>query len=101
MGVATPPPLLPPRRLTARQRQRLTRGVAYALTAVVAVLIAIGADWGKLAETFADAEIFSDLFPEIVTVAAKNTIVLALLAFAGGLLLGLVLALMRLSSVRF
>ena len=100
MGVATPPPQLPRRRLTARQRQRLTRGIVYALTALVVLVVAFGADWAKLADTFADPEIFSDLFPDIVTVAAKNTVVLALLAFAGGLLLGLLLALMRLSSVR-
>lgn len=72
----------------------------YALTALVVLAIALTADWGLLAETFADPEIFADLFPDIITVAAKNTIILALLAFAGGLLLGLVLALMRLSSVR-
>ena len=65
------------------------------------LVVAFSADWELLADTFADPEIFADLFPDIVTVAAKNTVILALLAFAGGLLLGLLLALMRLSSVRF
>jgi polar amino acid transport system permease protein len=87
--------------LTRRQRQRLTRGGIYGLTALLVLLVAFGADWGLLARTFLDPDIFSDLFPEIVTVAAKNTVILALLAFSGGLLLGIVLALMRLSSVRF
>ena len=64
------------------------------------VLIALNADWAKLRETFLDPEIFKDLFPEIVTVATKNTIILAALAFFGGIVLGLVLALMRLSSIR-
>jgi polar amino acid transport system permease protein len=92
----------PPRgRLTRRQRQRLTRWGIYGLTALIVLVVAIGADWGLLARTFLDPDIFSDLFPEIVTVAARNTVILALLAFSGGLLLGIVLALMRLSSVRF
>ncbi len=64
------------------------------------ILIALNADWPKLQQTFLDPEIFADLFPEIVTVAAKNTIILAVLAFTGGMLLGMVLALMRLSSIR-
>ena len=67
---------------------------------MVVVLIALNADWAKLQETFLDPEIFADLYPEIVTVATKNTIILAALAFIGGILLGLVLALMRLSSIR-
>jgi polar amino acid transport system permease protein len=71
----------------------------YALTLAVLAFIAFNADWARLQETFLDPEKFADLFPRIITVAAKNTIILALLAFAGGLTLGLVLALMRLSSI--
>jgi len=94
----------PPRRrarLTARQRQRLTRWLTYALTAAIVLVVLVSADWGLLRETFLDPDIFADLFPDIVTVAAKNTVILALLAFIGGLVLGLLLALMRLSSVAF
>ncbi len=67
---------------------------------MLVVVVALNADWAKLQETFLDPEIFAELFPEIVTVATKNTIILAALAFVGGILLGLVLALMRLSSIR-
>jgi polar amino acid transport system permease protein len=88
------------RRLTGRQRQRLTRWSVYSLTALFVIWVAFNADWAQLAETFLDPEIFRGLFPEIVTIAAKNTVILALLAFAGGLVLGLALALMRLSSIR-
>lgn len=63
-------------------------------------MLLFAVDWQKLQETFLDPEIFKGLFPEIVTVATKNTIILAALAFVGGILLGLVLALMRLSSIR-
>ncbi|HLU43341.1 MAG TPA: amino acid ABC transporter permease [Microthrixaceae bacterium] len=99
MGVIPPPRRRA--RLTARQRQRLTRWLTYALTAAIVLVVLVSADWGLLRETFLDPDIFADLFPDIVTVAAKNTVILALLAFIGGLVLGLLLALMRLSSVAF
>ncbi len=86
--------------MTPRRAAELRRWAVYALTAVVLALIVLNADWAKLQETFFDPEIFADLFPEIVTVAAKNTVILAALAFIGGIVLGLVLALMRLSSIR-
>ncbi len=86
--------------MTRRRKEALRRWTVYAATLIVLGLIAINADWQKLRQTFLDPEIFADLFPEIVTVAAKNTIILAVLAFAGGMLLGLALALMRLSSIR-
>ena len=86
--------------MTPRRAAELRRWAVYALTAVVVVLIALNADWAKLQETFFDPEIFKSLFPEIITVAAKNTVILAALAFIGGMLLGLILALMRLSAIR-
>lgn len=85
--------------MTRRRKEQLRRWAVYALTLAVIAFIAFNADWAKLQETFLDPEKFAELFPQIITVAAKNTIILALLAFGGGLLLGLVLALMRLSSI--
>ena len=73
----------------------------YGLTAAIVLFVLFSADWPKLRETFLDPDIARELFPDIVTTAAKNTVILAVLAFTGGILLGLLLALMRLSSVRF
>ena len=87
------------RRLTRRRKEQLRRWTVYGLTIALLVVVLVSADWAKLSETFFDPEIFADLFPEILTIAAKNTIILALLAFSGGMMLGLVLALMRLSSI--
>lgn len=86
--------------MSRRRKEQLRRWATYAVGIVVATLIAISADWATLQETFLDPQIFADQFPEIVTVAARNTVILALLAFTGGILLGLVLALMRLSAIR-
>lgn len=88
-------------RFTRRQLAKIRRWGVYAGTALVVVLIIATADWSKLQRVFLDPDIFRELFPEIITVAAKNTVILAVLAFTGGMLLGLALALMRLSSIRF
>ncbi len=58
------------------------------------------ADWGRLRRAFLDADIFWDQFPEVVTRAARNTLVFTALAFLLGLALALALALMRLSPLR-
>jgi polar amino acid transport system permease protein len=86
-------------RLGRRQRQRLSRGVQYVLFVAVIVVVAYAADWGRLADAFFRLDIARGMFPDVVLVALRNTLVYTLLAFAFGLALGLVLALMRLSSV--
>ena len=87
------------RRLTRRQRARLTRGLVYAATLAALVWLALLIDWGRLQEAFFQVDIFTDLFPEIVTRAARNTLVFTALSFSIALVLGLSLALMRLSSI--
>lgn len=97
------PPTRPParaRRLTRRQRQRLGRYAIYAVTLLAVAWLFFNVDWTKLQQSFFDPEIFWDMFPKIITVAARNTLIFAFFGFTGGLALGLVLALMRLSSVR-
>ncbi|WP_407548704.1 amino acid ABC transporter permease [Streptomyces sp. Pv4-95] len=85
--------------LSKRQRARITRGAQYGVLAIVVVVFALLADWQQLREAFFDVEVVKALFPEIITVALVNTVIYTLLGFGFGLALGLVLALMRLSSV--
>ena len=99
-STGSPPRRAPRGRLTRRQRQRLVRWSVYGVTVAAVVAAVALADWAKLRQVFLDPDIFRGLFPELITVAAKNTLILAVLAFAGGLLFGLGLALMRLSSIR-
>ncbi|MER6915093.1 amino acid ABC transporter permease [Streptomyces sp. NPDC000594] len=87
------------RRLTRRQRRRAVRGIQYAVLAAAVAAVGLLADWGRLAEQFAQGELVGQLFPEILTVALRNTVLYTLSGFALGLVLGLVVALMRLSSV--
>ena len=86
-------------RLTRRQRRRLSLGAQYALFVAAVVGLALVADWGTLRANFARGDIAAEMFPELLTVALRNTVVYTLTGFAAGLALGILLALMRLSSV--
>jgi polar amino acid transport system permease protein len=80
-------------------KRRAKNGVLYGLLVLGVVLLGLLADWEAIRENFFDTEILKDLWPEIVTVAAKNTIVYTIISFAGGLALALLLALMKMSTI--
>ena len=85
--------------LTRRQRARLVRLVTIVVPlAVVAVLVAV-ADWAAIQRAFFQPDIAADLFPDIVTTGVRNTLIYTFFAFVGGLAIGLLMALMRLSSI--
>lgn len=86
-------------RLTRRQRRRASQGIQYAVFVAVLAVVAFAADWDRLQNQFAQADLVRDLFPEVITTALRNTVVYTLSGFLFGLVLGLVIALMRLSSV--
>ncbi len=80
-------------------RRRLNRAVLYAVLVAFLVFLVVVADWGAVRDNFFDTEVAKKLFPEIVTTGVKNTAIYTVIAFSGGLALGLVLALMKLSPV--
>ncbi|WP_186357030.1 amino acid ABC transporter permease [Streptomyces sp. SLBN-118] len=86
-------------RLTRRQRRRVSQGIQYAVFVAVIVVIGFLADWDRLQNQFAQKDLAKELFPDIITTALRNTVVYTLSGFAFGLVLGLIVALMRLSSV--
>ncbi|WP_155853038.1 amino acid ABC transporter permease [Arthrobacter sp. H14] len=61
--------------------------------------VVLVADWEAILTNFLDLEVAAETFPAIITTAAKNTVLYTVIAFAGGLILGLILALMKLSPV--
>ncbi|MGH3861511.1 amino acid ABC transporter permease [Actinokineospora sp.] len=85
--------------MTKRQRVRAVRGVQYAILALVVVIAVFTADFGKIRAAFFDLEVAGKMFPEVITIALVNTLIYTGLGFAFGLVLGVVLALMRLSTV--
>lgn len=95
-----PAPAVPrPTGLRRRTKRRIVHGVAYAVFAMGALVLARAADWQAVTTAFLDPDILRDSFPEVVTVAAKNTVVYTAIAFSGGLALGLALALAKLSPL--
>ena len=82
-----------------RRRQRLVRAAGYLVFGLAVLAVASAADWHRLTEAFFQLDIARSMFPGAVTVALRNTIAYTLLAFVFGLVLGLALALMRLSSI--
>lgn len=80
-------------------RTKLNRGLLYALFVTLIVVFVLIADWTAIRTNFLDLDIAKDQFPDIAWTAAKNTMLYTVIAFIGGLVLGLVLALMKLSPV--
>jgi polar amino acid transport system permease protein len=85
--------------LTRRQKRRLSRGAQYAVFVAAVIAFAVGADWDRLQNQFAQADIAEQMFPDVITLALKNTVLYTVSGFVLAVVLGLVLALMRLSSV--
>jgi polar amino acid transport system permease protein len=71
----------------------------YALAVVVVVLAIVLGDWERIRFNFFNVEVMADMFPEVLTIAARNTILYTLMSFAIGLVGALALALMKLSTI--
>ncbi|KAB2382286.1 MULTISPECIES: amino acid ABC transporter permease [Actinomadura] len=85
--------------LSRRSRRRLSLGGQYGLFVVIVVLIGALANWRQLHTNFANWQVAKGLFPDIITVGLRNTALYTAVGFGIGLVLGLVIALMRLSPV--
>ncbi|MFD5012573.1 amino acid ABC transporter permease [Streptomyces chartreusis] len=93
-------PLQPKKKgLTRRQKRSLSRGVQYVVFVAAVIAFAVAADWGRLKNQFAQGSIAREMFPDVITLALKNTVLYTVSGFVVGLVLGMVIALMRLSSV--
>ncbi|GAA1514741.1 amino acid ABC transporter permease [Sphaerisporangium rubeum] len=87
-------------RLSPRKRQRISRAVQYVVLAAVVVALAFLVNWEGLALNFAKMDVAEQAFPDVFTIALRNTIIYTVGGFVFGSIFGLILALMRLSSVR-
>ncbi|MFF8928323.1 amino acid ABC transporter permease [Streptomyces longwoodensis] len=85
--------------LTRRQKRRVSRGAQYVVFVAAVVALAVTADWGRLKNQFAQWDIARQMFPDVITLALKNTVLYTVSGFVVGLALGMIVALMRLSSV--
>ncbi|GAA1537923.1 amino acid ABC transporter membrane protein, PAAT family [Brevibacterium sandarakinum] len=89
----------PKKKMSRRQKAKLSRGIQYGILIVIAVVIAFVADWPTLVDTFGRLDVAIGMFPDVITKALKNTIVFTFLGFVLGLAMAIILALMRLSSI--
>jgi polar amino acid transport system permease protein len=75
------------------------RGVLYVLLVVIVAVAAFFTDWATVGRQFFNPEIAASMFPEIITVGIRNTVFYTATSFLFGLVLGLLLALMKLSTI--
>lgn len=87
------------KKLSPRKKQAIFRYAQYALLAIIALAIIAFADWGTLLKQVFNPQVAAAQFPGVITVALKNTLFYTALGFALGLSGGLLLALMRISSI--
>lgn len=85
--------------LTPRQRSKIYVTAMYVLAAVIAVGFAFLADWESIGRNFFNTDVMRDMFPDVIFVAARNTIIYTFLSFLLGFIFALMLALMRLSTI--
>jgi polar amino acid transport system permease protein len=86
--------------MTRRKSAQLRRWALYLGTIALVVWVITLIDFSRVHRTMLNEDIAKELFPDIVEQAARNTLIFTVLGFSGGLALGLVLALMRLSVLR-
>ena len=100
-AVAAPTPVPEGRRprLRPTTRARLIRGALYVVFAAVIAAIAFVADWQAIRTNYFDAQVWKSLFPEIITTAAKNTVIYTLYSFVLAFALAIIVALMKLAPV--
>jgi polar amino acid transport system permease protein len=87
-------------RLSPRKKQRISRGIQYAILIAALVGFVLYADWPSLAQNFAKVDVAAQALPELFTIALRNTIIYTVGGFVLSAVFGLLLALMRLSTVR-
>jgi polar amino acid transport system permease protein len=80
-------------------RRRATHGALYAVLIVIVVLLAVTINWSTVQQNFFDADGWRENWHDLILIGVKNTVIYTLIAFAGGLVLALVLALAKLSPI--
>ena len=85
--------------LTRRQKARLGRGVQYAIGLAIVVALAVNLNWQQFGDAFGRWDIVLRMLPRVITVGVVNTLIYTALAFVFAFVLGLLLAMMKLSSI--
>ncbi|MDR0416295.1 MAG: amino acid ABC transporter permease, partial [Propionibacteriaceae bacterium] len=79
-------------------RRRVARGGSFGVAALIVLVVALAADWGRIRQQFLSADVFRAIWPGPLLRALANTLVYTLIAFLVGTVLAIVLALMKQSK---
>lgn len=83
-----------------RAKARRNRLLSYAAGAIVVALAAWLGDWAKISRLYFDLDRAGGLFPDIITIAARNTLIYTVGAMVGGTVIGLTMAVLKSSPIR-
>ncbi len=81
------------------QRENRRRRILLGSSVVLFAVLIYATNWERMQFNFFQWDIAREMFPEVITIAAKNTILYTAAAFSFGLALALVLALMKRSTI--
>ena len=99
LGEGDLPELYRSGRAKQRRAQR-NRIISYAAGLIVLLALIAAGDWSRIHRLYFDWSQMKTAFPDIVTIAAKNTIIYTLGAFVGGVTIGVFMMLLKMSSIR-
>lgn len=85
--------------MSRRKRARLSRSIQYGVLVLALLLLILFANWSRIGRAFLNVDAAAAQFPGILSTALVNTAIYTGLGFALSLGLGLLFALMKLSSV--
>ncbi|MDR1807454.1 MAG: amino acid ABC transporter permease [Propionibacteriaceae bacterium] len=79
-------------------RRRIARLSSYTIALIIVVILAFIGDWPRMGRQFFNFEIMKKIFPSIVTIALRNTLIYTVIAFVIGTFFAIILALMKMSK---
>jgi polar amino acid transport system permease protein len=82
-----------------RQKRIVSQTIQYVVIGGVLLAIAFAADWKQVQASFANPDVAAKMLPELFTIGLVNTLTYTVSGYLLGFFLGLLVAMMRLSSV--
>lgn len=79
-------------------RRRVSRLSTYVVAGILILAVAVFADWDRLGQQFANPAVAAKMWPEVVTTALVNTLLYTLAGFAGGVVLAVLLAILKIGG---
>lgn len=79
-------------------RARLGRLASYAVGVVVLLLVVVFTDWAHIQKVFLNPNVAAQMWPTILTVALKNTLIYTISSFILGSILAVLLAILKITG---